>query len=126
MAIAIPTHGKVSCFMMAQSIKLLCIIVVNITLHGEICNTHFVAYTCNLGFNYTTRSAFEHNLITILNSVVQDRYQTGLTLMCMAKVPNKYMASSNVKETPWSYNATVSCENKLLLFNRIVEMSAMV
>ena len=85
MAMTIPTHGKVSYFMMAQSIKLLCKIVVCITLQGEILNTHSIAYTCNLSFNYIPGSAFKRNLITVLNSLVQDKYQTGFNTSVYGK-----------------------------------------
>ena len=61
----IPTHGKVSRFMMAHSNKLLCIIIVSITLQGDIFNAQYIIYTWNLGFNYTIGSDFDRNLITI-------------------------------------------------------------
>eukprot|EP00253_Pinus_taeda_P018677 PITA_18677 len=96
-AMAFSIHGNNS----ASSLLIgLIIVVVNITLHGQICNaeTGTPTYNCSGRSEYTEGSTFESNLNILFDRLVQGAKQTGFNISVYGQSPDKVYALLQCRE----------------------------
>eukprot|EP00253_Pinus_taeda_P026092 PITA_26092 len=96
-AMAFSIHGRDS----ASSLLIgLIIVVVNMALHGQICNaeTKTAAYSCRDRSEYTEGSTFESNLNIVFDRLVQGAMQTGFNISVYGQSPDKVYALLQCRE----------------------------
>eukprot|EP00253_Pinus_taeda_P006038 PITA_06038 len=94
---AFSIHGRDS----ATSLLIgLIIVVVNITLHGQICNaeTGTPIYNRTGSSEYTEGSTFESNLIIVFDRLVQGAMQTGFNIFVHGESPDEVYALLQCRE----------------------------